>query len=94
LDECGVQEIGFASPMGLEQDAVDMGQLDGFGVVADGFQERGDAQVAGTTQEAIGGADDQIERLGGKSAMSQAAEVELGQDKSVDLLGVEPWEGN
>ena len=88
----GVQEIGFASPVGLEQDAVDVGQFDGFGVVADGFQQRGDAQVAGATQEAIGGADDQIEGFGGKSAMGQAAQVELGQDKVLDLLRVKPWQ--
>ncbi len=54
MDECGVQEIGFAPPMGLEQDAVDVGQIDGFGVVADGFEQRGDAQIARPTQEAIG----------------------------------------
>ena len=90
----GMHKVGFTPPVGLEQDAVDVGQLDGFGIVADGFQQRGDAQVARTTQEAVGGADEEIERLGGKGAMSQAAQVELGEDKIVDLFGVEARERN
>ena len=94
VSQRGVQEIGFAPPVGLEQDAVDVGQLDGFGIVTDGFEQGGNAKVAGTTQEAIGGADDEIERLGGKGTMSQAAEVELGQDEVVDLVGVEPRQRN
>jgi hypothetical protein len=43
VGESGMHKIGFATPVGLEQDAIDVGQLDGFGVVADGLQQRGDA---------------------------------------------------
>jgi hypothetical protein len=92
--ERGGEEIGVVAPVGLEQDTVDLLEIDAFGLVAHGFEQTGQAQVAGPTQEAIGGADEEIKRVGGKGAMGQAAEVELGQDKRVDLLGVEPGEGN
>ena len=67
----GVQKIAFATPMRLEQDAIDVRQIDDFAAGPDGFQERCDAKVAGATQVALGGADDQIERFRGKGAVGQ-----------------------
>ncbi len=68
-------EIGFTPPMGLEQDAIDVGQFDDFGGIADGFEEATDAQVAGTTQKTICGAGDEVERLGRERTMGEATQV-------------------
>jgi hypothetical protein len=89
----GVQKIAFATPVGLEQDAIDMGQIDDFAAGSDGFQEAGDAKIAGATQVALGGADDQIERFRGKGAVGQAAQVKLSEDKVADLVGIESRHG-
>ena len=45
--------------MGLNEDVVDLLEVDGAGLVTHRFDKRGQAQVAGAAQEAIGGADDQ-----------------------------------
>ena len=49
--------------MRLQQDAVDLLEVDGADAVANGLEERADAQVAGAAQVALGGADDEPERL-------------------------------
>jgi hypothetical protein len=47
--------------MGLQEDAVDVVEVDGFVGGADGFDHAADAEVAGLTQNAVGGADDEID---------------------------------
>ena len=47
--------------MGLQQDAVDVVEVDGFVGGADGFDQAADAEVAGPAQDAVGGADDEVE---------------------------------
>ena len=76
--------------MRLEQDAVDLFEIDAFGLIAHGFQETGEAKVAGATQEAIGGADDEGESFLGKSVVGETDGVELTEDEVMDLVGVEP----
>jgi hypothetical protein len=80
--------------MGLEQDAVDLLEFDAFGLVAHGFEQTGQTKVAGAAQEAVGGADDESESFLGKSVMSQADGVELGEDELVDLVGIEPGDND
>ncbi len=89
-----MQKIAFATPMGLEQDAIDMGQIDDFAAGSDGFQEAGHAKVAGATQVALGGADDQIECFRGKRAVGQSTQIELSEDKVADLVGIESGYGD
>ncbi len=84
-----MEKIAFPAPMGLEQDAIDMGQIDDFAAGADRFQEAGDAQVAGAAQVAFSRADDEIERFRGKGAVGQAAQIELSEDEVADLLRIE-----
>ena len=79
--ECGGEEIGVVAPVGLEQDAVDLLEIDAFGLVAHGFEQTGQATVAGAAQEAIGGADDEGEGFLGKGV--------VGEDEAADLVGVE-----
>jgi len=80
--------------MGLEQDAIDVGQIDDFAAGPDGFQERSHAEIAGATQVALGGANDQIECFRGKGAVRQAAQIKLSEDKVADLVGIESRHGD
>ncbi len=89
-----MQKVAFAAPVGLEQDAIDMGQVNDFATGSDGFEQGSHAEIAGATQVALSGADDQIERFRGKGAMGQAAEIELSEDKVTDLVGIKPGHGN
>lgn len=67
--------------MGLNEDVVDLLELDGADLVAHGFDQRAQAQVAGAAQQALGGADDQGQGVGAEGVMAQAGAVQLGQDK-------------
>ena len=44
--------------MGLQEDAVDVVDVDGFVRGADGFDHAADAKVAGLAKDAVGGADE------------------------------------
>ncbi len=82
-----MEKVAFASPVRLEQDAIDMGQIDDFAAGSDGFEQRGHAEIAGAAQVTLGGADDQIERFGGIGAVGQAAKVQLSVDEGHALNG-------
>ncbi len=75
--------------MGLEEDAVDLFEVDGAGLVAHGFDERAQAQVAGAAQEAFAGADDEREGFGGEGVVAQAGAVELVEDELFDGFGTQ-----
>ncbi len=89
-----MRKVAFSAPVRLEQDAIDMGQIDDFAAGSDGFEERGNAEIAGATQVALGGADDQIERFGRKGAMGQTAQIELCEDEVANLVGVQSGHGD
>jgi hypothetical protein len=46
------------APMGLQQDAVDLFEVHDPDLVADGFDEGSQTEIAGAAQEAFAGADD------------------------------------
>ena len=56
-----VDEVGFLLPVGLHQDAVDVVDVDGLVGGADGLDQAADAEVAGLAQDAVGGADDEVD---------------------------------
>lgn len=51
-------------PVGLDEHAVDLFEVHDAGLVADRFDERAQAEVAGATQESLPGADDENQGLG------------------------------
>ena len=55
--------VAVFAPVGLEQDAVDLFEVDGLCAISDGFDERGDAEVARASEDAFAGAYDESERL-------------------------------
>ena len=75
--------------MGLDEDAVDLFEVHDAGLVADGFDERAQAQVAGAAQESFAGADDQGQGVGGEGVVAQAGAVELVQDELFDGFGTQ-----
>src|ERR1017187_6306311 len=64
-------------PMGLDEDAVDLFEVYNAGLVADGFDERTQAQVAGPTQQSFAGTDNEGEGFWGEGVVPQAGPVEL-----------------
>jgi len=52
--------VVLASPVRLHEHGVDLLQIDGFGLVAHGLDEGGDAEIAGGAQDAFGRLDDEV----------------------------------
>src|SRR5271156_1221467 len=50
-----VDQVGFFLPVGLQEDAVDVVDVDGLVGAADGFDHAADAKVAGLAQDAVQG---------------------------------------
>ena len=73
--------------MGLDEDAVDLFEVHDAGLVADGFDERTQAQVAGAAQESFAGADDQGQRFRGEGVVAQAGAIQLAEDELFDGFG-------
>ena len=63
--------------MRLDQDAVDVVDVDGLFAGANGVEHAGEAQVAGFAQDAIGRANDQVERALRERVVPQAKAVEF-----------------
>lgn len=47
------------TPVGLEEDGVDLGEVDGFGAVSHGFNQGADAEVFGGSECSFGTAGDE-----------------------------------
>ena len=54
------------SPVRLEQDGVDLFEIDGFGLIAHGFDQCADAEVSDGSERAFRAAGDEIEGLLGE----------------------------
>jgi hypothetical protein len=80
-------EVTVGSPVGLQKYAVDLGEVDGFGVITNRFEQGGDAEVATASEQTFGGAEDQIEGLLGEGVVSQTHAVEFAQDVGLEFLG-------
>ena len=75
------------SPMGLDEDTVDLLEVDDTGLVADGFDESAHAKVAGAAQETVTGAHDESESFGSKRVVAETGTVELVEEESLDGFG-------
>jgi hypothetical protein len=42
-----VRQVEFLAPVGLQQDAIDLLELDGFGAIAYGLEQGAEAEVSG-----------------------------------------------
>ncbi len=84
-----VGKVGFLLPVGLQEDAVDVVDVDGLVGAADGFDHAADAEVAGLAQDAIGRADDEIDGGAGKGVVPESRAVEFAEDEVAHVVGVE-----
>jgi hypothetical protein len=66
--------------MGLHEDTVDVVDVDGFVGGADGLDHAADAEIAGLAQDAVGGADDEIDGGLGERVVSKSDAVEFAED--------------
>ena len=80
------------TPVGLEKDFVDLGGVDGFGLIPDRFDHGTDAEVFGGSENAFTGAVDEVEGRFGEGGMRESDEVELGVDEFGDVIGGEGLE--
>lgn len=76
-------------PVGLQEDAVDVVDVDGFVGGADGFDHAADAEVAGLSQDAVGGADDEIDGGLREGVVAEADAVEFAKDEVAHGVGVQ-----
>ena len=77
------------SPVGLDKHAVDLLEVDGAGLVADGLDEGAYAEVASAAQEAITGTHDEGESFWSKCVVAEASAVELVEEEGFDGFGSE-----
>jgi len=79
------------SPVGLNEDAVDLLEIDGAGLVAHGFDEGTNGEIAGAAEDSVPGAHDESESFGSERVVAKAAAVELIEEEGFDGLGGKPW---
>ena len=79
--------VAVISPVGLNEDAVDLLEIDGADLVAHRFDQGAETEIAGAPQQAFGGADDEGQGLRAESVVAQAGAVELSQDKACVASG-------
>src|SRR5438034_8328822 len=75
----GISGEGFVaviSPVGLNEDAVDLFEVHGADLVAHRLDQSAEAEVASAAQEALGGTDDEGQRVGAKGVVPQAGAVQ------------------
>jgi len=80
------------APMGLDEHAVDLFEIDDAGLIADGLDERRHTEVFSSAQKPFAGAHDESERIGGEGVVAQPGVVEFAQNKRFDRFGREAWQ--
>jgi len=77
--------------MGLHEDAVDVVDVDGFVGGANGLDHAADTEVAGLAQNAVGGADDEIDGRLREGVVAEADAVEFAEDEVAHGVGAEAF---
>lgn len=77
--------------MRLHQDAVDVVDVDGSVLRADGFDQASHGVVSGLAEDAVGGTDDEVEGVGRKGVMTKSGAVELTQQEVAHQIGPEAF---
>jgi hypothetical protein len=77
------------SPMRLHEDGVDLLDADDLFAVSDGFEHCGDAEISGSAEYALGGADDQRYGVFAEGVVTEADDIELRVKESFHVVGIE-----
>jgi YD repeat-containing protein len=88
---CRGHGIAVLSPVGLDEHAVDLLDVNGAGLRAHGFDECGQAEVAGAAQEAFGSAHHEGEGVLREGVVSESGVVELLEDERLDGFRSQAW---
>src|SRR6185312_2336535 len=86
-----IGEVGVFLPVGLHEDAVDDVDINDAGGRTDGFDEAADAEVAGLAQDAVGGADDEVDGRRREGVVAEAGMIEFAKDEVAQGVGREPF---
>ena len=88
--------LGFVAlvvtPVGLEEDGVDLREINGFGAVPDGFDHGANAEVFDGSEGAFGAACDEVGGGFGEGCVGEADAFELGVDVLGKICGGELFE--
>ena len=77
------------SPVRLHQDAVDLVDADDLLAISDGFEHGGDAEVAGTPEQALGRAYNEGDGVLTEGVMTHADGVALGIKEGLHVLRIQ-----
>jgi hypothetical protein len=80
------------TPVGLEEDGVDLGKIDGFGAVSDGFDHGTYAEVFDGSEGAFGAACDEVGGGFGEGGVREADAFDLVVDVGGEVGGGEGFE--
>ena len=89
---CWISDLDYfmmISPMRLNEDPIDLFEVNEFGLIADGFEQRADAEVFDSAEDAFGGADDEGDGFFGEGVVSETGAIELIEDKRSQILFIE-----
>jgi hypothetical protein len=73
-------EVDLLAPVGLEEDAIDLFEVDGLGAIADRLEQGAETEVFGASEDALARADDEAERVVGEGGVGEGHPVELGAE--------------
>jgi hypothetical protein len=76
----------------LNEHAIDLFEVHDPGLVAHGFDEGAEAEIARAAQESLAGANDQGQRFLGEGVMAQTGAIELAQNELFGGLRTDPWQ--
>ena len=77
------------SPAGLDEDTLDLFEVDDAGLVADGFDERTQAEIASAAHKSFPGAGDQGKGFQGGGVVAQARAIQLAEDGGFNGFGTQ-----
>jgi hypothetical protein len=80
------------TPVGLEEDGVDLLEVDGFGAVPDGFDHAANAEVFDGSEGAFGASCDEVGGGFGEGGVRETDAFELGVDVGGEVGGGECFE--
>lgn len=89
-----LEDVLLAPPVRLHEDAVDLLEIHTAHAVTDGLEHGGDAEVACAAEEALRGADDELERIGREGAVCDGDAVELFVDEGQQVVEGEASRAN
>ena len=84
-----MRQVGVLAPVRLQEDAVDLLQVDGFGAIAHGLEQGTEAEVSRAAQDSLARAYDEAGGVVGEGRVCERDPVELGSDAFGDTVWIQ-----